>query len=221
MKMNKDKIIEKNIKEKLDKEMASFGVDINVRCSNGRVTLYGIVDNLSEKNHAQKIAESVDGVQKVENNITIAIDSKTTDRDIKHGVLRNLQNSKFYDEIGELGVDVTDGIVTLYGKIDNAQQEKESINQAAQAMGVKSVISKLELNKEHKIDDVSLVNLVVQKLSRYDLSLPDLVITANNGTVTLSGYVDNLKEKELATEAAQSVNGVKKVINHIKVREKS
>ncbi|MBT1278614.1 BON domain-containing protein [Thermoanaerobacter sp. CM-CNRG TB177] len=219
--MNKDKIIEKNIKEKLDKEMASFGVDINVRCSNGRVTLYGIVDNLSEKNHAQKIAESVDGVQKVENNITIAIDSKTTDRDIKHGVLRNLQNSKFYDEIGELGVDVTDGIVTLYGKIDNAQQEKESINQAAQAMGVKSVISKLELNKEHKIDDVSLVNLVVQKLSRYDLSLPDLVITANNGTVTLSGYVDNLKEKELATEAAQSVNGVKKVINHIKVREKS
>ncbi|WP_028992436.1 BON domain-containing protein [Thermoanaerobacter thermocopriae] len=219
--MNKDKIIEKNIKEKLDKEMASFGVDINVRCSNGRVTLYGIVDNLSEKNHAQKIAESVDGVQKVENNITIAIDSKITDRDIKHGVLRNLQNSKFYDEIGELGVDVTDGIVTLYGKIDNAQQEKESINQAAQAMGVKSVISKLELNKEHKIDDVSLVNLVVQKLSRYDLSLPDLVITANNGTVTLSGYVDNLKEKELATEAAQSVNGIKKVINHIKVREKS
>lgn len=113
--------------------MVSYGVDINVRCINGHVTLYGIVDNLSEKNHAQKIAESVEGVEK----------------------------------------------------------------------------------------DVSLVNLVVQKLSRYDLSLPDLVITANNGTVTLSGYVNNLKEKELANEAAQSVNGVKKVINHIKIREKS
>jgi len=133
MKMNKDKIIEKNIREKLEKEMVSYGVDINVRCINGHVTLYGIVDNLSEKNHAQKIAESVEGVEK----------------------------------------------------------------------------------------DVSLVNLVVQKLSRYDLSLPDLVITANNGTVTLSGYVNNLKEKELANEAAQSVNGVKKVINHIKIREKS
>ncbi|ABY94122.1 MULTISPECIES: BON domain-containing protein [Thermoanaerobacter] len=131
--MNKDKIIEKNIREKLEKEMVSYGVDINVRCINGHVTLYGIVDNLSEKNHAQKIAESVEGVEK----------------------------------------------------------------------------------------DVSLVNLVVQKLSRYDLSLPDLVITANNGTVTLSGYVNNLKEKELANEAAQSVNGVKKVINHIKIREKS
>jgi osmotically-inducible protein OsmY len=133
MKMNKDKIIEKNIREKLEKEMVSYGVDINVRCINGHVTLYGIVDNLSKKNHAQKIAESVEGVEK----------------------------------------------------------------------------------------DVSLVNLVVQKLSRYDLSLPDLVITANNGTVTLSGYVNNLKEKELANEAAQSVNGVKKVINHIKIREKS
>lgn len=131
--MNKDKIIEKNIREKLEKEMVSYGVDINVRCINGHVTLYGIVDNLSEKHHAQKIAESVEGVEK----------------------------------------------------------------------------------------DVSLVNLVVQKLSRYDLSLPDLVITANNGTVTLSGYVNNLKEKELANEAAQSVNGVKKVINHIKIREKS
>ncbi|ABY92233.1 hypothetical protein JCM16816_20090 [Thermoanaerobacter brockii subsp. lactiethylicus] len=131
--MNKDKIIEKNIREKLEKEMVSYGVDINVRCINGHVTLYGIVDNLSKKNHAQKIAESVEGVEK----------------------------------------------------------------------------------------DVSLVNLVVQKLSRYDLSLPDLVITANNGTVTLSGYVNNLKEKELANEAAQSVNGVKKVINHIKIREKS
>ena len=133
MKINKDKIIEKNIKEKLEKERVSYGVDVNVRCINGHVTLYGIVDNLSEKNHAQKIAESVEGVEK----------------------------------------------------------------------------------------DVSLVNLVVQKLSRYDLSLPDLVITANNGTVTLSGYVNNLKEKELANEAAQSVNGVKKVINHIKIREKS
>ncbi|EGD51979.1 transport-associated protein [Thermoanaerobacter ethanolicus JW 200] len=219
--MNKDKIIEKNIKEKLEKERVSYGVDVNVRCINGHVTLYGIVDNLSEKNHAQKIAESVEGVKKVENNITIAIDSKITDKDIKQGVLRNLQNSKFHEEIGELGVDVTDGTVTLYGKINNAQQEIESISQAAQAMGVKSVISKLELNKEHKIDDVSLVNLVVQKLSRYDLSLPDLVITANNGTVTLRGYVNNLKEKELANEAAQSVNGVKKVINHIKIREKS
>jgi len=58
--MNKDKIIEKNIKEKLEKERVSYGVDINVRCINGHVTLYGIVDNLSKKNHAQKIAESVE-----------------------------------------------------------------------------------------------------------------------------------------------------------------
>lgn len=217
--MDKDKIIEKMIKEKLEK--VSYGVDVNVRCINGYVTLYGIVDNLSEKNHAQKIAESVDGVKKVENNITIAIDSKITDKNIKKGVLRNLKNSKFYEEIGELGVDVTNGTVILYGNINNVQQEIESINQAAQAMGVKNVISKLELSKEHKIDDVSLVNSVVQKLSRYDLSLPDLLITANNGTVTLSGYVNTLKEKELANEAAQSVNGVRKVLNHIKIREKS
>ncbi|HHW56176.1 MAG TPA: BON domain-containing protein [Clostridia bacterium] len=217
---NTDKIIENQIKEKLQNEMTS-GIDINVRCLNGHVVLYGIVDTLSEKNCAQKIAENIDGVIEVENNITIATDGKIKDKDIKRGILRNLRNSKFYEEIGELGVDVSDGIVTLYGKINNAQQEIESINQAAQTIGVKNVISKLELNKEQMLDDASLVNLVVQKLYRYDLNLPDLVITANNGVITLSGYVNDLKEKKLANEVVQSIDGVRKVVDRIKIREKS
>lgn len=66
--------------------------------------------------------------------------------------------------------------------------------------------------------DELLVNSVIQKLSRYDLNLPDLIITANNGVITLEGYVKNLEEKKLLSQIAESVEGVKKVIDEVKIR---
>lgn len=217
---NDDKII-KIIKKKLEDNMGASAIDININCKAGHVTLYGIADNLSEKMYAEKLARSVDGVSFLENDIAIATDGTVTDNDIKHGIMRNLKASSFYEEIGDLGIDVSDGVATLYGKINNAEQEKDAINQAAKTIGVKNVISKLDLNKDYETDDISIINRVVQKLYKYDLSLPDLVISSNKGNVILNGYVNDKYEMELAVEIAGSVNGVKKILNRLKIREKS
>lgn len=219
--MKNDDVIIKSIKKKLEDNMGASAIDINIDCKAGHVTLYGITDNLSEKMYAEKLARSVEGVSFLENDITIATDGTVTDNDIKHGVIRNLKSSRLYEKIGDLGVDVSDGVVTLYGKVNNIEQEKDAINQAAKTIGVKDVVSKLDLNEGYILDDSSIVNRVVQKLYKYDLSLPDLVITSNKGTITLNGYVNDKYEMEMAAEIAGSVNGVKKVLNRLKIRQKS
>ncbi|MGB9780741.1 MAG: BON domain-containing protein [Caldanaerobacter sp.] len=74
----------------------------------------------------------------------------------------------------------------------------------------------MKTNEKEK--DQLIVNSVIQKLSRYDLNLPDLVITADNGIIMLKGYVKNSEQKKLLSQIAESVEGVKEIINEVKIR---
>ena len=47
----------------------------------------------------------------------------------------------------------------------------------------------------------------------------DINVDTFRGTVQLSGFVDSQKEKQRATELAQSVDGVKKVVNNLVVKQ--
>jgi osmotically-inducible protein OsmY len=69
-----------------------------------------------------------------------------------------------------------------------------------------------------KEKDKLIISSVIQKLSRYDLNLPDLVITSNNGIIMLKGYVKNSEQKKLLNQIAGSVEGVKEIIDEVKIR---
>jgi hyperosmotically inducible protein len=47
----------------------------------------------------------------------------------------------------------------------------------------------------------------------------DINVDTFRGTVQLSGFVDSQEEKERATQLAQSVDGVKKVVNNLVVKK--
>ena len=66
--------------------------------------------------------------------------------------------------------------------------------------------------------DARLQKAVLAELN-WDPSVPagHIGVTANNGVVTLKGEVKTAKEKEQAERVSAGVNGVRSVVNELKV----
>jgi hyperosmotically inducible periplasmic protein len=70
------------------------------------------------------------------------------------------------------------------------------------------------------IDDTTLTATVKTKLSVDKLAnLTRIDVDTYNGVVSLNGVVSTPEEKQRAEEIARTVNGVKKVVNNLQVRQ--
>jgi osmotically-inducible protein OsmY len=69
------------------------------------------------------------------------------------------------------------------------------------------------------IDDASITASVKTRLAAEKMSsITRIDVDTNQGTVYLNGIVDNTGEKQRATDVAQRVNGVRQVVNNLKIQ---
>lgn len=66
-----DRVITSKVKTKLFQDPVTSGFQIKVDTYKGKVQLSGFVESANEKQRATDLAKSVEGVQGVENNITV------------------------------------------------------------------------------------------------------------------------------------------------------
>ena len=66
-----DTSIQTNIDRKISKEPALASLSVTALVTNGKVTLTGTVDSDALKSRVERVVKSVNGVQAVENNITV------------------------------------------------------------------------------------------------------------------------------------------------------
>ncbi len=112
------------------------------------------------------------------------------------------------------------GIVTLTGSVDNLLEKDRAVKIAKTVKGVRGVLDKLEVNTP-KMSDASLQKEVNDALLNDPATDSyEIGVTANSGTVDLTGIVDSWQEKKLSEFVAKSVKGVKKVENNLKVEYK-
>ncbi|EOD01361.1 BON domain-containing protein [Caldisalinibacter kiritimatiensis] len=215
----KDDLVTEQIKSILDARMEASAMDINVTTRNGVVELSGLVDVLAEKKYAGAVARSIDGVRKVENNITISMDSNITDKHIEKEVINRLNQTGDDSNLTSVGVKVNDGVVNLIGHVDTLKTAHTAMNLASQIRGVKDVVNNTNILNAEEYDDVSLHNRVRDQISASNLSSKDIDIEVKNNRVTLKGYVNNRRESELAKELTMGIEGVKKVHNRLRVRK--
>lgn len=204
------------IKKILKDKMASSYEDINVECKDGIVRLSGIVDVLSEKLSAQKIVSSIEGIKKIENNITIATDGYIPDSDIETYVQLKLKNSS---DLVNISPKAKGGAVTLIGHVKTYNIEQDAIELAQQARGVKSVTSNIKIESEGKYDNSQITSSISQVLNSNRINTSNLRTSVKNNTVTLNGFVQNRYELELAEELISKIEGVGKVKNHLKTQD--
>ncbi|GAC16717.1 BON domain-containing protein [Aliiglaciecola lipolytica] len=131
----------------------SFDIDTDV--NNGVVTLTGKVDTEVDKALAEELILSLDGVEDVDNKLTVFNEDKAGEDDETSEVMQTLKDSKvasvvktrllFESEVSgtDINVEVEDGVVTLIGELDSEAELELAVAIAENTNDVKSVVSKL------------------------------------------------------------------------------
>ena len=211
----------------LSKQVSPF--DIKVETSQGEVTLQGQVSSEEVKAMAGAIAQDTSGVKQVHNSLgvnpsaernpdTERLGERVADLEIKTLVSDALSKNV---EVGEkhIETEVKNRVVTLSGSVETTSQKYAAEQIAWQVPGVQGVNDNLSTTNTLAIPesaDEKLAHRVEFELySTKAISLKTVQIHADNGTVTLTGTVTSRAEKLLAERIAQSVAGVRKVMNNL------
>ncbi|TCO71794.1 BON domain-containing protein [Marinisporobacter balticus] len=214
---NQDDLVTDYIKDQLEEKMQASAMDINVFCENGHVHMSGMVDVLSEKKTAEAIAKGIERVKRIENKITVAMDSNITDKHMQKEVMARLIG---VDHLLGVGVKIEDGVANLLGSTNTLKDAHTAMSIASQIRGIKDVVNNIHISTAQKYDDSRINSNVTQVLSTTDLDYMDIAHSVDHGKLTLSGYVHNKTEMEFAKEIAMGVEGITKVINKLKVRKR-
>jgi hyperosmotically inducible protein len=128
-----------------DDDVNNFEIDVDT--NEGAVRLSGKVEDPADRAEAERIARSVEGVRNVVNEIEIGdptVGENVTDAwiltKIKSKLVADPQVSAF-----NIDVDVTEGNVTLSGKVEKSAAKSEAEKLARATEGVKSVDNKIEV----------------------------------------------------------------------------
>jgi hyperosmotically inducible periplasmic protein len=211
----------------LSKNVSPF--DIKVETTEGEVTLDGQVPSEQIKAVAGAIVQDTSGVKEVCNNIAInpsttrdaeaeGLSVRVADLEIKTLVSAGIVGSADLTD-NHITTDVKNRAVTFNGTVQNVSQKYAADKIAWQVSGVQGVTDNLTADDAGKnpenADDKLAHRVEFELYSTKAISLKTVQIHADNGTVTLTGSVSSLAEKLLAEKTAQSVPGVRKVVNSL------
>ncbi|MGO9863563.1 MAG: BON domain-containing protein [Terriglobales bacterium] len=217
----------------LSKQVSPF--DIKVTTIQGEVTLEGQVPSERVKTVAGAIAQDTSSVQHLHNNLTVnpAIErnpdrehlgERVADLEIKTLVGDAFsKNTDLADE--HITTDVKGGTVTLSGSVQTVAQKNTADQIAWQVPGVHGLTDNLSVAgaqaAPESADDKLTRRVEFELYSTKAISLKTVQIHADNGVVTLTGTVSSRAEKLLAGKTAQSVEGVRRVVNSLAAPEES
>ncbi|GMU92031.1 MAG: hypothetical protein AMXMBFR4_10890 [Candidatus Hydrogenedentota bacterium] len=214
--------------------------NINTTTVNGVVTLTGSVADEVQKDLAADLAQTVDGVEKIENKLTVVgtvvserptrtwrdqVNDKTLNATIRSRLVYNKELRGL-----KIGVTCEGGHVTLHGVVPTFY-EKDRIEQIVlETRGVEKVTNNLTVHASQKTDPVTKVAQKVSDewvekrvatailLNRH-VSIRNLNVRVDNGLCILTGTVDSETQRELAASLASSIAGVDRVQNDIHIYE--
>lgn len=196
---------------------------IKIKATDGAVTLTGAVTEESHKALAAETVASLPGVKSVDNKLEVKSEKHAEKSDA--WLLTKVKTTLLYHRsVSGLQTEVVvkDGIVTLRGEADNQAQKTLTAEYVADVEGVKTVNNEMTVAKPaketrtagDKIDDASITALVKMSLLYHrSTSGFQTKVETKDGVVTLSGKASGEAEKDLATQYAKDVNGVKYVKN--------
>jgi osmotically-inducible protein OsmY len=199
--------------------------DVKATAHGGVITLAGTVPLFSLKQEADKRTHKIKGVQAVSNEIQVA-GSNLSDSVLEAKLVKAIS----YDRVGygttpfnAISVRVQDGTATLSGHAYGPVDASSALALAASTPGVKNVVNEVRVDPLSMMDDRSRLQLFrtiygFPTLSKYavDPAKP-IRISVQNGNVTLYGVVNSQMDKDVAGIRANSVPGIFKVTNDLKV----
>ena len=197
--------------------------------TSGTVTLLGTAHSWAEHEIAAHVAGSVRGVREIDNDIELDFLVKRTDSQIQADIKERLRWDTLVDD-SLIDVKVRGGLVTLSGIVGSAAEARRA-QLDARVTGVNDVkADALKVERWARDDDLRSSKYVqksdeeirkaVQAALLYDPRVNPFPVDVgvDDGQVSLSGAVGNLKAKRAATDTARNTVGVIGVDNYLRVR---
>ena len=146
---------------------------------------------------------------------------KKSDSQLQHDVMAELEWEPAVDH-ADIGVAVTDGVVTLSGYVKNFTEKLAAEKAVRRVAGVRAIAEEINvrLASDSKMADHEIAKRIVDIIA-WTISIPaDTVkVKVEHGWVTLSGTVDWFFQSNEARKAASRVSGVVGVTNLINVNQ--
>ena len=215
--MKNNETLQKDVQDAIKWEPLLHAAEIGVIVNDGIVTLTGTVDSYAKKKEAEDAAKKIAGVKAVVNDIKVKL-GKTAikeDTEVAGDVLRALKENWLVPD-SKIKVTVDDGWVTLEGTL-NWDFQREAAKKAVRYLtGVRGVINKMKIQSEveddiekHKVEDALRRNWAIES--------DKIQVRSEGTTITLSGIVTSLFQKEEAERIAYKTPGVWYVDNQLVV----
>lgn len=138
-----DSVITGKVKAALVENDTTKARQIDVETFRGTVQLNGFVDSADQKAAATRVAQGVDGVKKVDNNLQVQTESRSAGEAIDDSVITaKVKAALIADKdvkAHEVNVETRNGVVQLSGFVDNANAKLAAADIARGVSGVRDV----------------------------------------------------------------------------------
>jgi osmotically-inducible protein OsmY len=215
-----DAQVQRDVLDELEWDARVDPAGIGVAVKNGVVTLTGTVQSWTTRLAAQEAAQRVAGVLDVANDIQVTVPSSCvrSDADIAQAVRHALEwdVSVPHDRIQTT---VSDGSVTLQGKVDLWTQYEDAGRCVRNLTGVRSVLNLIEIQHHlPKLAPLTVRSAIEQALARHALHATNAVkISVVDDKVVLEGTVPSWAERKAIEGAVRGTPGVHHVDSRLHI----
>jgi len=206
--MKSNETLQKDVQEAIKWEPLLHAAEIGVIVHDGVVTLTGNVDSYAKKKEAETAAKNVAGVKAVVDDIEVKLDQGAVknDTDIANQVIKELKSNLTVPD-SRIKVIVDNGWVTLEGILQWNFQREAAINAIKYLTAVRGVINKIKIQSE--VNDEIEKKKVEDALRRnWAIDSDKIHVSAHGTTITLSGIVDSVFQKDEAERIAWKTPGI-------------
>jgi osmotically-inducible protein OsmY len=215
--MKTDKELQRDVLDELAWEPSVDAAEIGVSVESGVVVLNGVVKSLNQKWTAERVAERVDGVRAVTDELVVKLpgDSQYSDADIAKAAVNALDWNASVPR-DQIKVLVEHGRVTLKGTVEYHFQKDAAETAVRNLKGVKGVFNTVAIKPRASAGDV--IQVIKRALHRAaQVDAERISVEAREGKVILRGSVRTWAEREDAERAAWAAPGVSDVQNDIRI----
>lgn len=134
-------------------------------------------------------------------------------KDVESAILWEAQMSN-----AEIGVAVSDGVVTLTGFVPSIWMKAEAEKAAKNVYGVRAVANDIAVRLSSERTDSEIARSAIEALERHVLIPSERIrVTVSHGQVTLEGEVYWQFQRKLAESAVRKLEGVRDILNKIRI----
>jgi osmotically-inducible protein OsmY len=216
--MKTDAEIRRNVETELQWDPSVDDSKIGVIVKDGVVTLTGEACHFAGKWAAEDVAKRISGVRAIANEIQIKIPASgvRSDADIA-AAAANALRWHVATATFDITPVITNGWVTLTGKVQWGFQKNAAHAAVAHLMGVKGVTNDIQVKSAVKAAEVR--EKIQEAFKRHAiLDSDDIRVNVDSATVTLEGHVHTWQEHEDAARAAWAAPGVAYVENRLSIQ---